>query len=454
MSKTQDTKSYAALVRQILQESPEPLTAAEILRRVSRVRPVETRSPEATIRSALASCRLIANDGEGRFGWFPPMLKGSIVRVTLFASDLVRERVYFDHEVRDLLWPSFFTGPGDLLDRNPVTIEMPDGSHTFLSLDHFGQRNWGTLGTPDFWEWLQDCRATTGDALIIEAVDAEARRYRASFDARASRDIAALRKRTEEVEQAAEDYLWRRRAYGVAEWTIARYLLAAGYYRNPVPPEPISAIWNRVVPVQMIGERMIGRRRVASRKARKIYQLMIVLSESEPPVWRRMLVPSGATLYDLHWIIQLGMGWTNSHLHQFIIDEQYYSDPEFELGEDLEPVHDENRTTLDKIFSREGSRFIYEYDFGDCWNHEVTVEKILRPVEGETYPRLIGGERACPPEDCGSVSGYAHFLEAIGDPTHEEHDQLLEWAGGEFDPERFDIERINRQFKRWASLSA
>src|SRR5262245_47707756 len=103
------------------------------------------------------------------------MLKGSIVRAPLFASDLLRERIYFDDEVRDLLWPSFFAGQGELLDRNPVAIELPSGSHTSLSLDHFGQGNWGTLGTPDFWNWLQTCRATTGDALIIEAVDAEAR---------------------------------------------------------------------------------------------------------------------------------------------------------------------------------------------------------------------------------------------------------------------------------------
>jgi len=90
--------------------------------------------------------------------------------------------------------------------------------------------------------------STVRGPLIIEAVDAEARGYRVSFDTQAGRDAAALRKRTEEVEQAAEDYLWRRRAHGVAVWTIARHLLAAGYYRNPVPPEAISVIWNRVVP--------------------------------------------------------------------------------------------------------------------------------------------------------------------------------------------------------------
>src|SRR5262249_15835266 len=364
-------KSYASLVRQILQEAPEPITAAEILRRVGWIRRVETRSPENTIRSALALCRLIANDGEGRYGWFPRMLKGSIVRAPLFASDLLRERIYFDDEVRDLLWPSFFAGQGELLDRNPVAIELPSGSHTSLSLDHFGQGNWGTLGTPDFWNWLQTCRATTGDALIIEAVDAEARRYRVSFDAQAGRDAAAFRKRTEEVEQAAEDYLWRHRAYGVAVWSIARHLLAAGYYRNPVPPEAISVIWNRVVPAQMIGERMIGRRRMTRRKTRKVYQLMVILSESNPPIWRRLLVADSATLYDLHWFIQLSMGWTNSHLHQFIIDEQYYSDPEFELDEDFGTVHDETATILGKVIKEEGSRFVYEYDFGDSWKHEI-----------------------------------------------------------------------------------
>src|SRR5262245_21165556 len=109
---------------------------------------------------------------------------------------------------------------------------------------------------------------------------------------------------------------------------------------------------------------------------------------------------------------------------------------------------------LGKVIKEGGSQFIYEYDFGDNWKHEITVEKILRPVEGETYPRLLGGALACPPEDCGGMPGYENFLEAISDPEHEDHDEMLEWAGVSFDPERFDLERIDRQLRRSASLSA
>src|SRR5215475_5187603 len=371
MSEKQTKKSYALLVRQMIQESPEPLTVAEILRRVDRIRRVETRSPESMIRSALAQCRLIANDGAGKYGWFPRMAKGSIVRALLTASDLRQNRIYFDDEARDLLWPSFFASQGELLDRNPVDLELPGRTHTPLQLDHFGERIWGTKGTPDFWAWLQTCKVATGDSLIIEAVDAEARRYRAAFEAQAVRDTEALRKRTEEVEQAAEDYLWRRRAYGADVWTVGRHLLAAGYYKHPVPPEPISVIWNRVVLAQMIGERMIGRHRMTRRKTRKFYQLRIGLSGSNPSIWRRLLVADSATFFDLHWFIQLSMGWANSHLHQFIIDEQYYSNPDFELDEDFGPVHDETTTMLGKVIKEGGSQFIYEYDFGEGWKHEI-----------------------------------------------------------------------------------
>ncbi len=181
------------------------------------------------------------------------------------------------------------------------------------------------------------------------------------------------------------------------------------------------------------------------KKANKVYQLKITLLECKPAIWRRVTVTDGSTLYDLHLIIQQSLGWTNSHLHQFIIDGEYYSDPEFELGEYLKAVHDEYVTTLDKVIAGEKARFIYEYDFGDSWEHEIRVEKILPLNEGGTYPQCIAGARACPPEDCGGVWGYAEFLDAIRDPSHPEHKQMLGWIGGSFDPEHFDLEIINRR---------
>jgi len=176
-----------------------------------------------------------------------------------------------------------------------------------------------------------------------------------------------------------------------------------------------------------------------------IYQLKVTLRGSRPPIWRRVLVPGKFSLRKLHQVIQLVMGWTDSHLHQFIIDGQYYSIPS---SEDYEPVRDERRHSLSQIATREKRKFFYEYDFGDSWEHEIVVEKILSPESGVKYPACIKGKRACPPEDVGGLWGYETFLEAIGDPHHEEHDSYLEWVGGDFDPEACDLGEINQALAR------
>ncbi len=173
----------------------------------------------------------------------------------------------------------------------------------------------------------------------------------------------------------------------------------------------------------------------------QIYQIKITLRASKPPIWRRVMVPSHFSLYKLHQVIQMAMGWTNSHLHQFIIDGQYYSIPS---SEDWEPILDERRYKLSQIAPYAKHKFVYEYDFGDNWEHVIVVEKILPPESGAKYPVCIKGKRACPPEDVGGVWGYATFLEAIKDPTHEEHDSYLEWIGDEFASEEFNLDDINQ----------
>jgi hypothetical protein len=146
------------------------------------------------------------------------------------------------------------------------------------------------------------------------------------------------------------------------------------------------------------------------------------------------------------------MGWTHSHLHFFEIGGAQYSDSSFDLDEASDEFGDEFRARLDRVVLGEGERFMYEYDFGDCWRHEIEVEKILPPVQEETYPKLIAGERACPPEDCGGVIGYANFLEEIGDENHPEHERSLEWSGGYFYPERFDVDGVNWLLRGFAEI--
>jgi hypothetical protein len=175
---------------------------------------------------------------------------------------------------------------------------------------------------------------------------------------------------------------------------------------------------------------------------KSVYQLKVTLDDSKPPIWRRILVPGNTTLYNLHEILQIVMGWENYHLHMFTIEGQIYGDPEDDEYGDL-GTKDETRYRLDQLDLYEKSKFSYEYDFGDGWEHTILVEKILAPEKGAQYPVCVKGKRACPPEDVGGVWGYQNFLEAIADPEHEEHEEYLVWIGGEFNPEAFDLNEVN-----------
>jgi hypothetical protein len=177
----------------------------------------------------------------------------------------------------------------------------------------------------------------------------------------------------------------------------------------------------------------------------QVYQLKITLRGSKPPIWRRVAVPGNFSLGKLHRVIQLAMGWEDCHLHQFIIDGEYYGIPS---PDDWEPVIDERRHALGRIAPYEKSKFVYEYDFGDGWEHIILVEKIFPAEKGVKYPVCLKGKRACPPEDVGGVWGYEDFLEAIRDPGHEEHDTYMEWIDGEFDSEEFNLDVINLDLQR------
>lgn len=179
------------------------------------------------------------------------------------------------------------------------------------------------------------------------------------------------------------------------------------------------------------------------------FQFKVTLAQSEPPIWRRILVANG-TLDDLHEYIQTAMGWTDSHLHQFKIRGQRYGNPEI-LNDgfgDAELI-DTLDVSLNDLFGRGQvpQSFTYEYDFGDGWLHEIEFEGVQKVPKNKNYPCCLGGERACPPEDIGGVFGYAEFLLAIRDPEHEEHESYVEWIGEEYDPENFNIAKATRAMR-------
>jgi pRiA4b ORF-3-like protein len=187
---------------------------------------------------------------------------------------------------------------------------------------------------------------------------------------------------------------------------------------------------------------MVDMNKAASRTAPsgRVYQLHIAIRGIRPPVWRRLQVPGSFTLAKVHETIQTVFGWTDTHLHKFYVDGGAYGKPT-DFDED---VLNEAKTTLAQPLGTRVERFTYVYDFGDDWVHDVAVEKVFSGNSGSDGPVCLAGKRHRPPEDCGGARAYREFLTAIRNPEHEEHEAMLEWVGGRFDPEAFDLAAVNR----------
>ena len=186
---------------------------------------------------------------------------------------------------------------------------------------------------------------------------------------------------------------------------------------------------------------------MATRKARpttEVYQLKISLKGSRPLIWRRVQVTGDIALSGLHHIIQTAMGWDTGHLHVFTINGVDYGEMDMPEIPDWE---DEELVEFRQVAAAGVRRFRYEYDLGDSWQHEITIEKILPLDPAVRYPVCLKGENACPPEDCGGIGGYYDMLAALADPDDPEHEHYLEWLGDEFDPEAFDLEAANRTLR-------
>jgi hypothetical protein len=175
----------------------------------------------------------------------------------------------------------------------------------------------------------------------------------------------------------------------------------------------------------------------------EVYAIKVTLLGTSPPVWRRILVPRDIRLRQLHRTLQTVMGWTNSHLHQFVLQTQTFSDPRSRVGT---KVVNENRTMLGELIGTVGARLLYEYDFGDGWQHELVLEEVL--LGDESFQQMcVAGKRCCPPEDCGGSQGFAELLNALGDANHPGHDEACEWLG-DYVPESFSADEINRRLRR------
>ncbi len=173
-------------------------------------------------------------------------------------------------------------------------------------------------------------------------------------------------------------------------------------------------------------------------KIASVYQLRVSLIESEPEIWRRVLVPADIKLPGFHLVLQAAMGWRNCHLHMFRDAGHAYSP----IPEDL--FLDEKSVRLCDLLQEPGQTLEYEYDMGDSWLHIVEVEQILEAKTGKTYPLCIDGVNDCPPEDCGGMPGYEHLLDVLSRPKHPEHRDLKRWMD-DYELEPFDLTAINRR---------
>ena len=185
--------------------------------------------------------------------------------------------------------------------------------------------------------------------------------------------------------------------------------------------------------------------------ARTVHTIKVTLAGSQPPIWRRLQVPSTMTLRALHDVLQVAFGWEDYHMWVFETPLGRYGLPD----RDLE-ISSAAAKRLGQVAPHKTDRLGYTYDFGDDWEHIIAVEAISNPEPGIAYPRCLTGRRACPPEDCGGIWGYDYLIEILTDPRHEEHQERLEWLGldspSQFDPSAFDPAQANTALAGLATI--
>lgn len=448
--------SYTELVYEVLRSSEGPLAFQEIVDAVERRRPISTRNPRGTIRNVLGQGKQLVNTGDGRYWYLPHRLRGCLLRLALTETRPAQQPIAVGAEVQLGQRPSFFEAGKRRRDR-PVRVTLPAGDEASLTLAHEGTLGWAIPVADPLRRYLIDQHAAAGDALLIRVLDAEDGRGEAWLEAKRRRPEEAIAARNRQLADAAHAYLGA--VEGRPIWEIAAAMLARGLYDADVAPDPLGSVLAADPRFDLGGRRTwlgsMGLSFVAVRDAPAApveppprgasVQVKVTLRGVRPPIWRRLVLPADMRLSRLHDVLQLAMGWTDSHLHQFVVGRRFIGVPS---PDDWQELEDEQKIRLWNVAATPRARLHYEYDFGDSWEHDVVVEKVLPDGGGIRAPACLAGARSCPPEDVGGVWGYQGFLEAIRDASHPEHEDMLEWIGGKFDPEAFDPEGVTAALRR------
>lgn len=178
-----------------------------------------------------------------------------------------------------------------------------------------------------------------------------------------------------------------------------------------------------------------------------ILQLKITLKNTKPAIYRVVQVPADFNFYQLHYVIQIAMGWDVAHMHEFRIKHHRISELFDEVDDQWADGVIDSKTVMVGLTVSKGDKFIYEYDFGDSWVHEIKVEKVFEAEESVFYPTCIDGAMACPPEDCGSIPGYYRIIEIMNGKKDDEYEEMVEWLGEPFEADKFDIKMVNDIFE-------
>lgn len=471
-----------------LRDASGPMDFTELLDAIQAEGPIGSKNPKNTLRSAIGNTTLIVSTGAGQYEYVPRATTGCVLRQPLRLEEAEEGVIVWECEVSAAIWPASHEHSQKRRDDGPRRFRFTSGQEVALTVEWLEPRRFGSPGAGPLWEWLRGQGAESGDELLVQIVDGETRVVELAFQPRQQRDERAICARNAELADAAEQIVERRTTKSMFLHESVAELIVRGLYRGTCPPDPLTPVlvnderfavddfsvtlpdrvpdwvgqwgWrpaesaettaddapSNIIPLPQ--ERVRGKRPGRARAAQdegaaQVYQLKVTLEGIRPPIWRRIQVGSDISLAGLHEVLQVTMGWDNCHLYQFIMGRTSYGEPHPDYEGWGTEMHDAADTRLDDVLRREKGKITYEYDFGDSWYHGILLEKILPPDPSGQYPICLKGKRAGPPEDCGGTWGYMEFQEAIRDPEHEQHDELLEWAGGEFDPEELDLDLIN-----------
>lgn len=209
----------------------------------------------------------------------------------------------------------------------------------------------------------------------------------------------------------------------------------------------VLGVADGAITLTALGERSVSAWLGLGTSASPVLTIRVTLCESDPAVWRRLRVPADIRVDRFHQVLAAALGWQDCHLHVFERGADRYG----HAAPDLD-IQDERGITLADLLPREGDRMDYEYDFGDCWLHDIVLEAIEPGDADGARPRCTAGAGRCPPEDVGGIPGYEHLRRALADPGDEEHAELLEWLGlddaRDFDAAAFDLGRADEAVAR------